>query len=206
MTNKEKSISKLRLDGGILCFDFINTIHSRNEENSHDYIKCYEDFIEWCEKVELLSGNQVNELKLLVVKNPKKSKKNLKIIKEAREILYLLFSNYSSKNKIDNEILEKYNSHLQQAFSKLVIKQTTDGVRVSLINEVDFLFPLRIIMKSSYDALTTFPRERIKECTSCGWIFLDKTKNAGRKWCNMKTCGSIDKSLRYYYRKKGAKK
>jgi predicted RNA-binding Zn ribbon-like protein len=50
--------------------------------------------------------------------------------------------------------------------------------------------------------LTTASYVKIKECPSCGWLFLDKSKNGKRRWCNMLTCGSNDKATRYYHRKK----
>jgi predicted RNA-binding Zn ribbon-like protein len=42
----------------------------------------------------------------------------------------------------------------------------------------------------------------VRECAAedCGWLFLDKTKNHRRRWCDMKTCGNRDKARRYYER------
>ncbi len=44
---------------------------------------------------------------------------------------------------------------------------------------------------------------RVKLCPGhdCGWIFLDETKNARRKWCLMEVCGNRAKSTRHYARK-----
>ena len=44
---------------------------------------------------------------------------------------------------------------------------------------------------------------RIKECPGhdCGWLFLDETKNARRKWCIMETCGNRAKASRHYAKK-----
>ena len=58
-------------------------------------------------------------------------------------------------------------------------------------------------MKSVYDILTTANMEKIKECPSCGGLFIDRTKNGKRRWCDMKVCGSNEKAKRYYHRKKG---
>ena len=45
---------------------------------------------------------------------------------------------------------------------------------------------------------------RVKKClgTDCGWLFLDETKNARRKWCIMETCGNRAKASRSYARRK----
>lgn len=48
---------------------------------------------------------------------------------------------------------------------------------------------------------------RVKKCpgTDCGWLFLDETKNARRKWCIMETCGNRAKASRSYARRKQTK-
>jgi predicted RNA-binding Zn ribbon-like protein len=66
----------------------------------------------------------------------------------------------------------------------------------------DLYLPLRMALKSAYDILTGEEPRRIKECGACGWLFLDRSKNNARRWCDMQSCGSIDKSRRYYQRKK----
>jgi predicted RNA-binding Zn ribbon-like protein len=40
----------------------------------------------------------------------------------------------------------------------------------------------------------------VKECPGCGWLFLDRSSNGSRRWCDMQTCGSRDKMRRFYWR------
>lgn len=58
------------------------------------------------------------------------------------------------------------------------------------------------IIATSALALLSDSREivRIKLCPGdhCGWLFLDETRNARRKWCMMKTCGNRAKAARHY--------
>ena len=41
---------------------------------------------------------------------------------------------------------------------------------------------------------------RLKLCpgNDCGWLFIDETKNARRRWCTMETCGNRAKASRHY--------
>ncbi len=41
-----------------------------------------------------------------------------------------------------------------------------------------------------------------EESESCGWLFLDTTKNRSRRWCSMAYCGNRVKALRFYHNKK----
>lgn len=57
-------------------------------------------------------------------------------------------------------------------------------------------------------AILADPREikRVKCCPgdACGWLFLDETRNARRRWCMMETCGNRAKARRNYARRKHA--
>lgn len=44
--------------------------------------------------------------------------------------------------------------------------------------------------------------ERMKICRNCGWLFIDRSKNRSRAWCDMAVCGNRAKASRHYRRKK----
>lgn len=45
---------------------------------------------------------------------------------------------------------------------------------------------------------------RIRICDSCGWLFLDRSRNGSRRWCDMTVCGNRHKARRFYERTKGS--
>lgn len=46
--------------------------------------------------------------------------------------------------------------------------------------------------------------ERLKICGNCGWLFVDRSRNRSRTWCDMAVCGNRIKANLHYRRKKGA--
>lgn len=46
--------------------------------------------------------------------------------------------------------------------------------------------------------------ERVKRCPSCGWFFLDSSRNGSRRWCSMSMCGTTSKARAYYRRTRSA--
>ena len=51
--------------------------------------------------------------------------------------------------------------------------------------------------------LLAMPEEqRMKICPNCGWLFLDRSKNRSRAWCDMAVCGNRAKASRHYHRKR----
>src|ERR671930_579256 len=59
------------------------------------------------------------------------------------------------------------------------------------------------VVWSAAELLTSGPLERVRECPgddTCGWLFLDTSRNGSRRWCDMRTCGNRAKARRYYRR------
>ncbi|NVD38364.1 CGNR zinc finger domain-containing protein [Ensifer sp. HO-A22] len=44
--------------------------------------------------------------------------------------------------------------------------------------------------------------DRLKICPNCGWLFLDRSRNRSRTWCDMAVCGNRSKARRHYHRSK----
>ena len=47
-------------------------------------------------------------------------------------------------------------------------------------------------------------RSLLRECAddTCAWLFIDRTKNHSRRWCEMNTCGTRNKMREYRERQK----
>jgi predicted RNA-binding Zn ribbon-like protein len=58
---------------------------------------------------------------------------------------------------------------------------------------------------SAADLLVGAQLGRVRQCANpqCGWLFLDNSKSANRRWCSMSACGNRAKAHRYYLRQKG---
>ena len=203
--SKERSIGTLPLDGGALCFHFINTVNAWRGTNLHEYLGSYEDVIAWCRKVDILDETQRVALLQYAIQNETAATAALEKLKRTRETLYRFFSAIAENDgiTIPATVLEKFNKALTNALSRLQFEKTDTGIGAILKQEdTDLMAPLWTVMKSAYDVLTNEEHGRIKECETCGWIFLDHTKNNKKRWCSPLTCGTTDKSKRYYQKKK----
>jgi predicted RNA-binding Zn ribbon-like protein len=47
--------------------------------------------------------------------------------------------------------------------------------------------------------------ERLKICPNCHWLFLDRSRNRSRAWCDMAVCGNRAKASRHYHRNREEK-
>ncbi|MBX3578839.1 MAG: CGNR zinc finger domain-containing protein [Rhizobiaceae bacterium] len=55
---------------------------------------------------------------------------------------------------------------------------------------------------SALSLLAPDKRRRLKICANCDWLFLDRSRNSSRLWCDMKVCGNRSKARRHYHRHK----
>lgn len=202
---QERSINTLTLDGGCLCLDFINTVHSRTVEEPFEYLSGYGELLDWAVKVEILTLSERKELESIAGENRGKAKKVLTDLIKARELLYDFFLPIA-QNKTPNKPFQvQFNKLLTEAMSQVELNISDSlKARQQWKNKSDLKFPLFPVIKSAYDLLTANTPERIKECDACGWLFLDHSKNKSRKWCSMESCGSNVKAKRYYHRKKAS--
>jgi len=56
--------------------------------------------------------------------------------------------------------------------------------------------------RSALQLIAGTERQRIRICGNCGWLFIDRSKNRSRVWCDMAVCGNRQKAARHYHRTK----
>jgi predicted RNA-binding Zn ribbon-like protein len=54
-----------------------------------------------------------------------------------------------------------------------------------------------VLAMLSIEGFFTLPRERLRSCPRCGWLFLDTSRGGKRRWCNMRVCGNREKVSRH---------
>ena len=54
-----------------------------------------------------------------------------------------------------------------------------------------------VLAMLSIEGFFTLPRERLRSCPRCGWLFLDTSRGGKRRWCSMRTCGNREKVSRH---------
>jgi predicted RNA-binding Zn ribbon-like protein len=200
MTDKFKN---LQFDGGALAFDFINTLNCWNKPATTDYLESFEDLLKWSSLTKMLSSGQIMILREWQQKHTSNTKKELTKLINLRSNLQALFSAIANNTTPSDKIAGCFNKSLADLFKYTKIIFQSNSAVVLVRNQKNPLpEPYLIILKSAYDIITSENFSRIKECPGCGWIFLDKTKNGKRRWCNMHVCGNNNKASRFYYKQK----
>lgn len=198
----QSRILDLSLEGGWPALDFVNTVNYWTDARPQvNYLESYGDLLALVERLEMIEKNELDQL--LAFANTEAGERTLAKALVVRETLYRLFASWENNKTIPAEVLADFNGHLSEAYKHVQLELVDGSVRRRLAGApTQPELPLWAVLLSAETLLLSDKLDRVKSCPNCGWLFLDSSKNASRRWCNMQTCGSADKARRYYHRKK----
>jgi predicted RNA-binding Zn ribbon-like protein len=192
----------IKLIGGEVCLDFINTIHDRSLENSADYLEGgYVSLLQWSE----YAGVWDRKVILKPQSEHRIQDEKSHVYQHAimlRQTLFDIFGSIADHKKVPPAALSTFNLFLSSAFlNKKVVAHKNEYISGWKLSDSSADWLLWPVIESAYLLLTDGKLQKIKKCPACFWVFVDKSKGGKRIWCSMDTCGAIDKSRRYYHLK-----
>jgi predicted RNA-binding Zn ribbon-like protein len=201
MKEAVRTLETLEIVGGALCLDFANTVNSRPTPE-HDYLMHYSDLVGWANKLKIISPAQTKQIQKRAGQNTKEAQAVLEEARKIRELVYRLLSPTARGSKPLEKDMEAFVSVYGEAVSRAHLIK--DGNHFRTIWNVDESFDALLwpIIHSAGELLLSKELGQVKECPSCGWLFLDTSKNQSRRWCSMNTCGARDKMRRYHKRQR----
>lgn len=192
MNSQEFPISRIRLDGGRPCLDFVNTIHDRRAAELVDYLATPRLYVEWCLRARLLNRHEAERIAVAAGV--------MQEVRIFREHLHAVLSARIDGSATPTNALRECDRWLHQAWADLSLDlDSREGVSWTPA-AVDARMPLKRIALSALDLLRTAEPRRLKRCASadsCGWLFYDDSKGGQRRWCAMEACGTVEKMRRY---------
>ncbi len=192
------------LVGGALCLDFVNTVDPRHAPDRREYLDSYPALAAWGEQAGAIGADQRDRLSEAAAGDPAGAGRVLDRAISLREALYPLFRRAAGGQPpapddlgvLQAEVTRAL-SHLRVAWSPAGFAREWEGGSPALDR---VLWP---VSWSAEELLTHGPLDRIRECPgqgNCGWLFLDLSKNASRRWCDMRVCGNRAKARRHHAR------
>ena len=198
---------EFQIIAGVLCLDFINTLDNRPvPERRKELLPTYQDLADWAVQAGALSPLQRTSLLREAAIHPKAADQALSKATALRECLYRIISSVLRNRRAAPDDLVAFNGYQGEAFSNLQLKPARSGYRLGWKDDASLLDSiLWPIVRSASDLLTSPDLENVHECdmASCRWIFVDRSKNHRRRWCDMKVCGNRAKARKFYRRQTG---
>lgn len=193
-------IVKLSLVGGRTCLDFTNTVNLRESDRFRDRLGSYGDLLHWALHAGILTAGQARDLSSEAGRDPDEAASVFQRAIELREIIFRMFSAMAAGREASDVDLGLFNRHFSQAMSRASIIRKNGRYVVGFDSgrTLDGILPP--LAWSAAELLRDPASARIKECAgeTCGWLFLDTSKNHSRRWCEMRDCGNRAKAQRHY--------
>ena len=195
MPTRRRTIADLELVGGNVALDFANTINSRKAPK-RDYVATYVDVVVWAERAGVLSRGAGRALRSRASKDGADRAFGRALL--MRETIYRTFSAIAAGRRPSALEIRKLLGAYGQAVARASLDMKAGGsaLRWSWTEpRADVLLP---IAYAAGHLLLVADHPPVKECPGCGWLFLDRSSNGSRRWCDMQSCGTRDKMRRFY--------
>jgi predicted RNA-binding Zn ribbon-like protein len=192
--------------GGDTSVDLVNTVDWTTRGLVDDRLTDYERLTRWGEGAGVLSARQGTQLRSLATAHPRLADRVHRDALELRWQLRQLFI-ASDRGEALGEVpaLGALNRSLGDALSRLELASQPRGAdtgaplrwgwRDAGDRLESVLWP---VIRSAAELLVSEEASRVHECASedCGWMYVDRSRNGLRRWCQMETCGNREKTRR----------
>jgi predicted RNA-binding Zn ribbon-like protein len=201
-------IAGLRLDGGHLALDFVNTMGGSWElppEPHDEHLRSYGDLLAWSVRTGVLEEASARRLSRAAGADPDEAERVLGEAIEQREEAYAVLRALAESRRPPAEALSGVAEKARGALAVARLEPFEDGsYRWRWEHGDDLRSPLRPLAQATVELLGEGPLDRLKRCGGCRWLFLDASKNRSRHWCSMEVCGTSAKKRRYVERRRRA--
>lgn len=182
--------TKHRFSGGVLALDTTNTVVHRGDPARQ--FDRFDDPAEIGRFATAATGFRANEFagRALCASDPRRIADTVLAIREATDRLCRAAALRGQTASV----------HLPG-----LLRACADGLEGQGASADDIAQPLPFeaaLAASALALLSADTPKRLRICPNCNWLFLDRSRNGSRLWCDMTVCGNRNKARRHYVRRK----
>jgi predicted RNA-binding Zn ribbon-like protein len=192
--------------GGDPSIDFVNTVDDRLAESPSDRLTSYDDLLDWSEQAGIVRSEVLTSLREAASEREQDAERVLRRARSFRERLYRILTATAAGSPPDTKDLDAVTTLARKAAARTRLDRREDGFAWILDEakgyELDW--PLWELARAAVSLLTSGSLKHIRQCAdeTCGWMFIDRSRNHSRRWCDMSSCGNRAKARRSYARQK----
>lgn len=192
---------EFELTGGAPCLDLVNTVDERPTATPRERLRSYRDLVGWSRQAGLVSPADASRLLKRADRQPRAAEAALRRVRGVREALHRIMASEARGEPAPAEDVARLEGAARAALSRRRLEprpggglRWTWGVDGETLDAM-----LDPVLLSAVDLLTGDDRGRLRECAAdeCGWLFLDRSRNGSRRWCDMTVCGNRAKARRH---------
>ncbi len=191
--------------GGDPAIDFVNTVDWTSRGPEQERLTDFDGVIRWAEGAGVISGKAAGSLRVRARAKPREAEAAYRSALRVREALERLF-HAMADGEPAGDALADFNRELARALERMRVEPAVGlGLRLGWEEGGENLDSVvwRVIW-SAASLVVSKEAFRIRICggPDCGWMYVDRSRNGLRRWCQMETCGTREKSRRRYRRQR----
>jgi len=187
--------------GGDISIDFANTTSFRYDpQQGHEHIQNYADLVEFARLAGAIKPAQAKRLLDGAERHPDRAAQVYRRTAALREAVWGAFSKFAHGREPSAGDLQVISAEAGEAFRHGRLTRRNDGYGWAWTDSDDLARPLWPIARAAADlVIDPDSRSVIRECGDdvCAWLFVDRSRNHSRQWCDMRTCGNRAKQRRF---------
>jgi predicted RNA-binding Zn ribbon-like protein len=190
--------------GGDPSIDLINTVDWTARGLVDDRLTDYERLTRWAEGAGLLNARQSARLRARALEHPRLAERaHRDAITQRWQLRQLFVTVAEGRSPGSMRELAELNAALSAALGQRELVPRVAGSeeggalqwgwRDANERLDSVLWP---VLRAAGDLLASDESGRIRECggDDCGWMYVDRSRNGLRRWCQMEVCGTKEKS------------
>jgi predicted RNA-binding Zn ribbon-like protein len=185
-----------RFSGGVLALDTTNTVLLRNDPGRRfDRFDDPAEIARFAGAAAVFRRDEIG--RPLTVADPHST---ATVVRGLREAADALFRAPAAGRPFEASALSEFLRHCAVALDGREGLNATPDAPFGTGDE-----PLAFEAALAVSALTLLGSgnlRRLKICPNCSWLFLDKSRNSSRLWCDMTVCGNRAKARHHYRRQR----
>src|SRR5687767_7008564 len=171
---------QFQLVGGAPALDFLNTIHDWTAAEPRDYLPTFAEVLRFAESAGVITAAEAKRLGALP------EGRELGRLRDLRSRLERILRALVTERSPAAEDLEQLSEDAAHAAGDARLRSERGRVVRTIDTQNAGVATVRArLVEAAAQLVTSDEMARVRACPSCGWFFLDTTKNRSRRWCSM---------------------
>lgn len=184
---------------GQLCLEFTNTVGDHSKTRDVERLTDWDALLNWASAAGALNAGEKGELRKIGSRDPAAASRSLHSLLNFRDMLFRIFSALAAGHAPVPQDLEGVEVAILGALRCAhLTQQNKNFAWVISQSEPSMKTPLARIALSALRLLQGEDLSRLRECQRCSWLFIDRSKSHGRRWCRSDACGNRARVARHY--------
>ena len=194
--------------GGSVALDFANTLGGMHTAPTHEHLIEYADLVAFGRSAGTISPSHGRRLIDEAERQLARAADVLRRAVVLREAIWRAFDAFAKSGRADAADLATMQEEEVAALKHARYVQSGSEVAYQWSEELSLDRPLWEIARAAGELLRSKgDLVRVRECGSatCEWLFIDKSRNHTRRWCDMNDCGNAAKVRRFRARQRASR-